>query len=171
MNNELTAENTLDTSITDKQLSANVVVTNDLKSIEKSTVTNSQKEKPKKNKNSKVDSTAKTKQKKLKKKQSSKDKSIVTRLNDFLGKVAGNRNQFNPTFSPKKSNGLENVTTEPEEKDNGTVLSETSADYERAQELALTSKVQKNNELQQSLSKGGSNKEMPGRNQNGKILS
>ena len=166
LNNELTAKNSLDTSVTDKQLSANVVVENDLKTTEKCTVINSQKEKPKKNKNSKVDSNAKTKPKKLKKKHSSKDKSIVTRLNDFLGKVAGSRNQLNPTFSPNKSNGLVNVTTE--EKDNGTVLSETGGDNGRTQELALTSKVQKNKELQQSSSKEGStNKEMPNRNPNG----
>ena len=165
LNNELTAENNVNSSITDKQLNANVIVDNDLKTTEKSTVTNAQKEKPKKNKNLKVDANAKTKQKKLKKKQPSKDKSIVTRLNDFLGKVSGNRNQLNPTFSPKKSNGPENCTTE--EKHNGTILSETSADNERAQELMLTSEVQKNNELQQSLSKEGSNKKMPNENQNG----
>ena len=152
MNNKLTADINLDTSsITDEHLSSNIVAKNDLKTTENSTANNIQKGKHKNNKNSKINSVAKTKQKKKLQKKPSKDKSFATRFNDFFGKVAGNRNQWNPTVSAKKTSAPESVTTQAKDKD--TSLSE-SAEKEKAKELPLTKKVQKNNELQQSSSVG-----------------
>jgi hypothetical protein len=177
----LTAENNIDGSITDKQLSSNLVATNDSKTTQSSLLHNIHKEKNKNtenvnkssNKNSvkKGNSMAetKTKQKKLKKqhKKPSKDKSIATKLNSFWDKLAGSRNQCNPTFSAKKSSELQTSQTVTA-KDNGISLAE-SADKERVQDPTVNGKVQENHG--DSLSKGKSNnKEIPNRIQNGEIF-
>ncbi|CAB3999620.1 coilin-like [Paramuricea clavata] len=176
----LTAENNIDGSITDKQPNSNLVVTNDSRTTQSSLLHNIHKEKNKNkntenvntisNKNSlqKGDSIAetKTKQKKLKKrhKKPSKDKSIATKLNSFWDKLAGSRNQWNPTFSTKKLAEPETTQTVTA-KDNGINLAG-SADKERMQDPTVNGKVQENNG--DSLSKGKSNnKEIPNRIENG----
>jgi hypothetical protein len=176
----LTAENNIDGSITDKQLSSNLVATNDSKTTQNSLLHNIHKGKNTENvnkisnKNSvkKGNSIAetKTKQKKLKKrhKKPSKDKSIATKLNSFWDKLAGSRHQWNPTFSAKKSGDLETPQTVTA-KDNGISLAE-SADKERVQDPTVNGKVQENHDGD-SLSKGKSNnKEIPNRIQNGEIF-
>ena len=64
-----------------------------------------------------VDSISKTKMKQKKRKNRqkklSRDKSIVTKLNGFLGKLAGSKNHLDPTFSIQKLSETDNTGQTP----------------------------------------------------------
>ena len=166
----LTTENNMDGSITDKPLSSS-----DLKTTKNFSVNNIHNEKQKNiesgnktsNKKSKIDS--KRKQKKFKKQQNKppKDKSIVTKFNDFWDKLAGSRNQLNPTSSSKKSSDPESTQSAA----TGTKENDRNLTGSGNKEKVQDSEVQENNGQRENLSKGKSDRETPNRIQNGNVLS
>ncbi len=169
-NKNLTSENNIDGSITDKPSSSS-----DLKTTKNFSVNNIHNEKQTNiengnktsNKKSKIDS--KRKQKKFKKQQKKppKDKSIVMKFNDFWDKLAGGRNQLNPTSSSKKSSDPESTQSAA----TGTKENDRNLTGSGNKEKVQDSEVQENNEQRENLSKGKSDRETPNRIQNGNVLS
>ena len=115
-------------------------------------------------------SKTKTKQKKHKNrhKKPSRDKSIVTKFNDFWGKLAGSRNQLNPTFSAKKSSEMENTCQTLANGTNGSVDGSVDEHQKGTQALAVTNKVRESNRCLLSNGKSDNN-ETSDRIQNGEF--